>query len=725
MSKVSLCQEVNSLIDSLLTLKETTKDSSLVVRIYDTLFRVCSDPEVSMTYQREGFDYATKCGNVYLAARCANRISAIYNNVLHDYKESLFWAYQSEELADSVKYYKASVMTRMVIIATFISQNDLSSAFDEVYNLEDVLKEYPDTVGVLFKNMFMGQILTELRQYDKADNYLFQALRLAEEKNDISNYICINNNLVLNFLIQYKNTFDNKLLEIAFKCGYNALMSNQKFFPPYPMAETLRCMVEICIIQNNKELAAYYLGLLKKEVEKEEVKFQYGYYEVAKIKYLIFTNQISEAGRIIRKKTLSLNSLDGFTKSIDNYAFLETYLEYFKVVGDWENYMKYFQIQRYAQSRFYSSQFVVNNELREFYIENEKRLKVEKNLFEAHQREFLVSQQNRRFAIILYCVIGLFFLIIVVVLSLQLSEADRVNSVLKRQNNEIYNATMDLKQTSVEFASLNQKNRSQVALLSKQKDTLEKFHRYNISSLKYGSLIQIAVIPSVEAVKACFSDAFIFWKPLQIVSGDFYWTKNVGGYKLFAVADCTGHGVPGALLSILGISCLNEVISRVDLSKSSSSSVLTTLKRKFCKTLGTGTDIYDGMELAFIMVKDNSLQFSGAGRPLLLVRSGNLTEFSGNRQSIGYNFGVEVPFKNYSVEVKKGDMLYLFSDGYADQSGFKGKYSKRRFYGFLKHLSNLNCVAQEYEIDKEMLEYTNNYSICFQMDDQLIAGLRI
>ena len=110
---------------------------------------------------------------------------------------------------------------------------------------------------------------------------------------------------------------------------------------------------------------------------------------------------------------------------------------------------------------------------------------------------------------------------------------------------------------------------------------------------------------------------------------------------------------------------------------------------------------------------------------MLLVRSGNLTEFSGNRQSIWYNFGVEIPFKNYSVEVKKGEMLYLFSDGYADQSGFKGKYNKRRFYGFLKHLSNLNCVAQEYEIDKEMLEYTNNYSICFQMDDQLIAGLRI
>ena len=174
--------------------------------------------------------------------------------------------------------------------------------------------------------------------------------------------------------------------------------------------------------------------------------------------------------------------------------------------------------------------------------------------------------------------------------------------------------------------------------------------------MKYGSLIQIAVIPSVEAVKACFSDAFIFWKPLQIVSGDFYWTKNVGGYKLFAVADCTGHGVPGALLSILGISCLNEVISRVDLSKSSSSSVLTTLKRKFCKTLGTGPDIYDGMELAFIMVKDNSLQFSGAGRPLLLVRSGNLTEFSGNRQSIGYNFGVEIPFKNYSVDALAGKL---------------------------------------------------------------------
>lgn len=247
------------------------------------------------------------------------------------------------------------------------------------------------------------------------------------------------------------------------------------------------------------------------------------------------------------------------------------------------------------------------------------------------------------------------------------------------------------------------------------------------SSIEYASRIQMAMLPEDYHFRKSFSDYFIIFSPRDIVSGDFYWIGEDENHIFFTVADCTGHGVPGAFMSTLGISILDEIITNnTDLK---ANTVLNILREKIKTSLhqtGKVGEATDGMDVAFCILHKNRkiLEFSGAYNPLFIFQNGMFKEFRADRMPIGIYYGEKETFKNYEIKVKKGDTIYIFSDGFADQFGGP-KSSKYMRYNLKKLLSEIYfkpMAEQRIILENEFEKWKGTAN---QIDDVTILGVRI
>ena len=260
------------------------------------------------------------------------------------------------------------------------------------------------------------------------------------------------------------------------------------------------------------------------------------------------------------------------------------------------------------------------------------------------------------------------------------------------------------------------------------KDKIEADHRAVTASITYAKLIQDAVLPSEEILKESFQDVFLFWKPRDIVSGDFYWMKRIGDTVIFTVADCTGHGVPGAFMSMLGVSFLNEIC--VDFNSSTHpAQILEEMRRKVITTLkqsNNAAEQKDGMDmgLCILNLTTMKMQFAGANNGMYLVRGSELTEYKPVRCPIGIYLKLK-PFENRDVDIQHGDYVYMFSDGFSDQfSHDNQKYTTRRLKELLIDINTKTKSASEQaSLLNTALELWRGDND--QLDDILIGGYQI
>lgn len=271
-------------------------------------------------------------------------------------------------------------------------------------------------------------------------------------------------------------------------------------------------------------------------------------------------------------------------------------------------------------------------------------------------------------------------------------------------------------------------------------------------SINYAGRIQQVMLPSVNILNAADIDNFILYIPKDIVSGDFYWFSNINNKIIIAVGDCTGHGVPGALISVLGISYLNDIINNQEILEPDE--VLSKLRKKIITSLHQkckADELKDGMELAMVTIDFNNktANFAGAHHPLYLVRNKELIEIKGDRMTLAahpkmiefskmsgeetYMYDRDAwlrkheelfPFKKHEFEIKKGDCLYLFSDGYRDQTGGKdgNKLMANKFREVLTMISQYPLGKQK----KFLVDYLNKWKgKREQVDDILIVGIKI
>ncbi len=307
--------------------------------------------------------------------------------------------------------------------------------------------------------------------------------------------------------------------------------------------------------------------------------------------------------------------------------------------------------------------------------------------------------------------------------------------ITKPWNKEELKITID---RALEAYNLRQQNKDLVASLKEANETLERkvvertkqieLQKEEITdSIKYASLIQKALLPPEEEIDKLLPSCFIINKPKDIVSGDYYWLSQKDNKVIVVVADCTGHGVPGAFMSILGIAILNEIVNKTE--KIVAGDILNQLREQLIKSLrqtGKEEDKTRGsieMALCVIDPVNKGLQYSGAFRPLYLIRNNELSEIKGDSMPIGMYEGVKYPFSNNELKFETNDIIYMFSDGYTDQIGGPERktFKSKKFRELLMHIYSKPLHEQKDILEKNHMEWKREIE---QIDDILVMGIR-
>jgi len=294
--------------------------------------------------------------------------------------------------------------------------------------------------------------------------------------------------------------------------------------------------------------------------------------------------------------------------------------------------------------------------------------------------------------------------------------------------------------------SLNRIIKIQTAELQQQKDEIEHKNKEITDSIYYAKRIQDAIMPSNEYIKNMFVDSFVLYKPKDIVSGDFYWANLRENNAILAAVDCTGHGVPGAFMSMMGNDYLNDII--VDSKIKEPNEILNRMRAGIIKALkqrGESGESKDGMDMSLVKLDTSTLilEYAGANNPIYIIRDKNqpeitnavlfnsennkknLFEIKGNKFPVGIHMGTTLQdFTQREIQLVKGDVFYMFSDGYADQFG--GPSAKKLKYNQFKKLilesMFLTMEEQKIYLEQKLNDWQGDLE---QVDDVLVIGVRI
>ncbi len=280
------------------------------------------------------------------------------------------------------------------------------------------------------------------------------------------------------------------------------------------------------------------------------------------------------------------------------------------------------------------------------------------------------------------------------------------------------------------FIGYNRKTRKLHRQLDEQEKSLDESNSKITASLNYAKLIQRAAVSDPEAVSEVFPDSMVFYKPREIVSGDWYRVESRRGYKIIVEADCTGHGVPGSLLSMMGMSALKDILNEIEISgEDFDPAVILTRMRIMVKTMllqvdDMGMSISDGMDMTIAVIdpKTNIMRFGSAYQMAILIRNGECIKIKGDRQPIG-NHIHEKEFTSQNIQLQKGDTIFLMSDGIKDQTNPKmEKFKGPRLDDFL--LKNVQLPMPE--IGRRLMDTIETWRDgSLQVDDMTMVGVRI
>ena len=311
-------------------------------------------------------------------------------------------------------------------------------------------------------------------------------------------------------------------------------------------------------------------------------------------------------------------------------------------------------------------------------------------------------------AYMFYLVLAIFVIIIIVKIYTRRLELEkiRLEQIVKERTEEVV------------------KQKDEIEM---QRDEIADKNRSITDSIEYAKRIQTAILPSDGYAKEILPEHFILFRPRDIVSGDFYWMTKKGNSLVIIAADCTGHGVPGAFMSMLGVSFLNEIVNRHEITKASV--ILNDLRSDVKKTLGQEGkegEAKDGMDIALCVINfdDMRMQYAGAYNPLYLYRNNELIETKADRMPIGIYVKEKDSFTNNEIDLKKDDVFYIFSDGFQDQFGGEDgqKFKTKNYKQLLLEIHQKPMAEQREILDTTVDKWRGKWE---QVDDIIILGIRV
>lgn len=683
-----------STIDSLLNLIKTHNNDSLSLKAYNKLINIIGDKNEELTL---------KLVNYALVASKKQKnefYTAFFSSILADKYEL------SGNYNDALKYYEESL---------------------NIYQKLDSLKKVAD-----IKNN-IGRVYEKKSLLDKAMTYYFESLKIREKINDkkgiASSYNSIG--LINYYLGNYVNALDN-------------------FYRSLSIIKELKHHMGLATVYNN--IGLVYIDKNQYDSALSNFTTSLKFYEQIEYLYGIATSYLNIAICLYGKNDLNtaekyfLKSIEIKNEIGDKLGLISAYISLSVLYQKKELFNKAIH---YVQKAINLGEEIENIEglsrayhvLSEIYKQT-GNYKLAYETFVKHNnlKDSIINENSTK-----------------IINSLQEQfEAEKrkkdiqlANSKIKQQSLLIYGAAiviaLILSLTIIIFRNYRQRKRANILLskqneeISKQKDIIQQRNKDILDSITYAKRIQEAILPPVQYMSSYLKNMFVFFKPKDIVSGDFYWFVPVDDTILFAVVDCTGHGVPGAFMSIVGYISLNQIIKEKNLIEPGE--ILNNLNELVQQALRTSEqEIKDGMDIALcaLNTKTKVLKFAGANNPLYIIRSKNknslsdkklesdnfvVYEVKANKQPIGAHIHNN-SFNTNELHLSEGDTIYIFSDGYADQfGGSKGKKLKyKMFKEKLIEIQQFEMNEQKKHLHLFFDEWKGEFE---QVDDVCVMGVKV
>ena len=682
----------------------------------------------ALSYYEQSILINKKIDNQQQIANSLNNIGLIYANLGNNQKAIEYYlkSFQAKKNINDKKGMATALVNLGNIYSNFGSYAQAQQYYQESIEL---YKEMNDSLGLASAYGNMGIVFKQRGNYDKAIHYYLNALDIREKFGDISGAAATLQNIggIYHDWQNYDEAIERyekalKLFEqISDKVGaafqYNNIaliyiQSDSKHENFAKAQKYLENALQLFQEMNNlKGIAQVYgdMGKLYSKMQKINISTNYlnkalnMYNELKDTVGIItclnllgnnheYSDQLHSASEQY-EKALSLSST--ISNSSLEIQSLTNLKEVYSKTGNAEKALYYSDIINQLKDSIFTKE--LHNQIAELEMVYETEKK-EKEIEILNKDKILKENEiNRQKLMRNFALFGVFFFLILIgALYNRYLYKQKINVLLQQKNDE----------------------------LSKQNEQIEKQKKNITDSIRYAQNIQEAVYPSNELIQRILPQHFIFYKPKDIVSGDFYWIAERQNKKYIVVADCTGHGVPGAFMSLLGITYLNEIMSKYY--EISADEILNELREMIMKALKQQSEeskLKDGMDMALCIYNNTTrmMEFAGANNSLFLIRNNELKEFKADLMPIGLYFKMDQLFTKHELLAEPNDKFYLFSDGFIDQFGGNEnkKFGTRSFKEFILEIGNESFPKQKDLLNQKHTVWKAGNE---QLDDILIMG---
>ncbi len=700
-------------LKSALEINNIIKNNKLYSSIYNNLgilYKHKNNSKKAVESFLKSIEYDKTTNNESGIASGYFNIANIYVNN-GEYAKALKNYNYSKKIFNKNKNYDNLSKCYNGIGVVYYMKGNYDKAIEYFHKTLEIKQKLNDLYGMSFCYNNIGMLHYEQQNYNKAINYYNQALNIfKKQKNKIGIANSYSNiGIIYNDKNNYKKALTYYLLALKI---FEDIEDNSNI-------STIYANIGITYLNNKKYDKA--LNYLNKALKiKNNINDKDGISNI----YINLSKIYNELGDSIKNKSYYKKAINLANKGLkiakeigtkpnEKIAYESLENSYFKL-KDLNNAYKYLKLFTQIKDSLFNEKKMKELESLEAKYQNKQiQEKIEKNKIliakkDAEKKQLQIEESKQRMQ--KYFFIASFILVVFLALYI--------------------------------FKNYKQKQKAN-ALLKEQKNKIEKIHNSLSESIGYAKNIQKNILPDFNLIKKYFSDNFLIFRPKDVVSGDFYWWTKINNNIIITIADCTGHGVPGAFMSMLGISFLREIINKEKII--STDEILNKLRNEIIIALKQ-TDISegqkDGMDMAIININIDTLEleYSGANNPLYLITKKDIPNFENIKDLIenGKNLLYEIKpnkmpigiykrkgnFISHKIQLTKGDSIYLFSDGYADQFG--GPMNKKFKYKPFKRLLLENADKPMNE-QKQILETTfknwkNNIE---QVDDITIIGIKI
>lgn len=609
-----------------------------------------------------------------------------------DFAKANEYGKESLALALTLGYYKGATDANSFIGVVYRNMGEYGSSLNYFYDALRIAEKAKLQQQIAYSYNNIGDILKTQKQYPEAEKYIQKAIdlfdRIKDERGLGYGYIRLGE------VFQSRKEYDralnaySKSLEIREKIGDKGTIES--------------ALLRIGQVYGQKGEYTRGLAYLNRALEiSRELKDKRG-----------IANTLADISGIYLQKKDYKKSIDLGRKSLqlaDSIGAREILKKSSKLLSD-----AYLKSKDNAKALEYLNIYIAVNDSLLNEENNKKLFALHKN-YELDKKQVEIDFLNRNQRMQTILIIALVVVLILVALfTFSLIRSNR----LKKNINEI------LKKQKEEIETTNEQ-------LHKQKQLIEKKNEDITSSITYAQRIQQAFLPPREEIARYLPDFFIYYQPRDIVSGDFYWFAHKPGENgnsklILAAVDCTGHGVPGAFMSMIGDSLLNQVIHDKEIH--APDLILNELHTGIQKTLNQyQTKNQDGMDMALctIDLQHRKMEFAGAGNPLYICQNGELTQIKGSIHSLGgLQKEIKREFEKQVIDIQEPTVFYIFSDGYQDQIGGpeNKKFYVKRFRDLLHSIHHLPMQEQAKILDATMKEWKGKEN---QLDDMMVIGVKI